>query len=330
MKEEENVRKKRIAAVILSFMLAMSLTVTSFAADIPQNAEVQTGSETTVEGGTADLENIQGEEGTVSSEDEEAPVVETPDTVEESTGEQETDETDEGNVAVASETSSEWTSSDFVYTELSQTLNGCDYTRQFTITGQAIAGFSEAGTKKLENNKNLVLPAVDDKGEKLVGVADGAFKSKELESVRFPEGMMVDYDDTVTNVVTRRGNFIIGSEAFAKNNLKSVYLPEGVIAVMPSAFKNNQLASVSLPHTIWWIENSSFAYNSLTTVGFPKTCDFQVQIHAFAFAHNNIKSVRLPDYTEVVEMKAFYWNPGMEECPADAPDKEQTDRKSVV
>ena len=218
MKEEENVRKKRIAAVILSFMLAMSLTVTSFAADIPQNAEVQTGSETTVEGGTADLENIQGEEGTVSSEDEEAPVVETPDTVEESTGEQETDETDEGNVAVASETSSEWTSSDFVYTELSQTLNGCDYTRQFTITGQAIAGFSEAGTKKLENNKNLVLPAVDDKGEKLVGVADGAFKSKELESVRFPEGMMVDYDDTVTNVVTRRGNFIIGSEAFAKNN----------------------------------------------------------------------------------------------------------------
>lgn len=324
MKEEENVRKKRIAAVILSFMLAMSLTVTSFAADIPQNAEVQTGSETTVEGGTADLENIQGEEGTVSSEDEEAPVVETPDTVEESTGEQETDETDEGNVAVASETSSEWTSSDFVYTELSQTLNGCDYTRQFTITGQAIAGFSEAGTKKLENNKNLVLPAVDDKGEKLVGVADGAFKSKELESVRFPEGMMVDYDDTVTNVVTRRGNFIIGSEAFAKNNLKSVYLPEGVIAVMPSAFKNNQLASVSLPHTIWWIENSSFAYNSLTTVGFPKTCDFQVQIHAFAFAHNNIKSVRLPDYTEVVEMKAFYWNPGMEECPADAPDKEQT------
>lgn len=328
-------KRKKFLRVILPLLLALSLSIPSYAAELPQQTQEDQTTESEVpvsgeedgqiEGGNE--ENVVPPQETENTEITENtgggynPTVEEPITDDE-TAQQDAEEEPSEDAKAASEIS-EWTSADFTYTELSQTLNGCDYTRQFIISGRAIAGFSEAGEKKLENNKNLVLPSVDDQGTKLVGVADGAFKSKGIESVKFPEGMMVDYDDTVTNVVTRRGNFIIGTEAFAKNSLKSVYLPEGVIAVMPSAFKNNQLASVSLPHTIWWIENSSFAYNNLTTVGFPKTCDFQVQIHAFAFAHNNIKSVRIPDYTEVVEMKAFYWNPGMEECPADAPEKEQ-------
>ena len=230
------------------------------------------------------------------------------------------DETEKKEV----KTSESWTAEDFTYTNMSQTLNGCDYTRQFVVAGRAIAGLSESGKEKAASNKNLVLPSKDTDGTTLVGVADGAFRGQGLTSVTFPTGMMVDYDDTVTHVVTRRGNFIIGSQAFANNKLTNVYLPEGVIAIMSSAFKNNEISNVSIPHTVWWVENSCFASNKLTTVGFPKTCDFQMQIHALAFAQNNIKSVRLPDYTEVVEKKAFYWNPGMEDCPAEAGEKEQS------
>lgn len=221
------------------------------------------------------------------------------------------------------EESVQWTPEDFVYSEMEQTLNGCDYTRQFVISGPVVSGFSESGEQKLETCKDLVLPSETEDGEKLVGVADGAFSNKGLTSVTFPEGMMVDYDDTVTHVVTKRGNYIIGAGAFSKNNLTELDLPEGVIAVMSTAFKHNQLTSVALPHTIWWIENSSFCNNELETVGFPKTCDFQVQIHAFAFSYNKIKAVTLPYYAEVVDKRSFYFNPGMEECGDDTPEKEK-------
>ncbi|MGN1166537.1 MAG: leucine-rich repeat protein [Lachnospiraceae bacterium] len=318
-------KKKKILSVILSLALSMSLTMTTFAGELPESVSETDRQEVIVNQdeskGFETEENLfDGEEETDSAEPEKVETEAIEETQEET--QEETEEetsTDESEVV-----SDKWTVSDFTYTTIEQTLNGCDYSREFQISGPAIAGFSESGEKKLEINKNLVLPSVNEEGEKLVGVAAGAFKDKGLESVKFPEGMMVDYDDTITNKVTKRGNFIIDTEAFAKNNLTSVTLPEGVIAVMSSAFKNNQLTRVSLPHTIWWIENSSFAYNNLTTVGFPKTCDFQLQIHAYAFAQNNIKSVRLPDYVEVVYKYAFVMNPGMEECPEEAPEKEKT------
>lgn len=238
------------------------------------------------------------------------------------TGE-ETGVTENTEAEAVSEEDVEWLSEDFTYTEMSKTLYGCDYTRQFTITGQAISGFSESGLEKLEKTTDLVIPSTDTEGNKLVGIADDAFREKGLTSVTFPTGMMVDYDDTITHAVTRRGNFIIGASAFYKNNLTEVTLPEGVIAVLPNAFMSNQLKKVSLPHTIWWIETQSFAQNELTTVGFPKTCDFQLEIHGMPFVQNNIRWVRLPDYVEVVNKHAFYFNPGMEDCPDNAPDDEK-------
>lgn len=327
-------KKKKLMSAILSLVLALSLSVTTIAADATLytgNLVAETYGEVQEE--NAENSDIEVTEETVEEsdnevkEENETTVQETEEVVETEVQPQEEGaelavQTVEEPEAVALN-ADEWTTSDFTYSEMTQKLNGCGYKRTITISGRVVAGFSESGLEKLKTNKDLVLPSTDDTGEILVGVADGAFKEKGLTSVKFPEGMMVDYDDTVTNVVTRRGNYIIGYEAFAKNELTSVNLPEGVIAVMSSSFVRNKLTSVTFPHTIWWIENSSFAYNQLTTVGFPKTCDFQLQIHAFAFSKNNIKSVRLPDYTEVVEKKAFYYNPGMEECPAEAGEKEQ-------
>lgn len=317
--------KRRVLAVFLTIALSVSICATTFAAELPQTQVENEAAENAQEEQKKDTVESQEE---VKKDNENDTVVEKDEIVEEKKAQDQDsqkDDTKKAEQKVAKEaTADQWTVEDFTYTEMEQTLNGCDYSRQFVIKGSAVAGFSESGLEKVKTNKNLVLPSVNDKGGKLVGVADNAFKEQELQSVKFPTGMMVDYNDTVTDgAVTRRGNYIIGSGSFAYNNLTDVYLPEGVIAIMPSAFKNNQIANVSIPHTVWWIENSCFAANNLTTVGFPKTCDFQLQIHALAFAQNKIKAVRLPDYCEVVEKKAFYWNPGMEDCPEEAPDKEK-------
>lgn len=111
-----------------------------------------------------------------------------------------------------------------------------------------------------------------------VGIADSAFKKQGIEKLTLPDGMMVDYNDTVTHVVTRRGNFLIGAGAFDGNELTSLDLPEGVIYIGPSSFARNKLKSVTIPHTFWWLENSAFAVNEITKVNFSKTCDFQAQI----------------------------------------------------
>lgn len=213
-----------------------------------------------------------------------------------------------------------WTPEDFTYVSYEKLLYGCDYTRQITIKGAAISGFSASGEAKLAQNKDLVIPAVDDEGDPIVGVAEGAFKDKGLTSVEFPTGMMVDYDDTITNKVTKRGNFIIAENAFSGNELTSVTLPEGVIACLPYAFNNNKIETVKLPKTIWWIETMAFANNRITTVNFPTTCDFQLEMHGMAFAKNFIKSVRLPDFTEVVNKDTFFLNTGKEPISDEAKD----------
>ena len=227
------------------------------------------------------------------------------------------------DVDVQSE-NSEWTAEDFTYGDYEKLLYGCDYERQITISGVAITGFSESGAAKVETNKDLVIPAADTEGNTIVAVGEGAFRDQGLTSVTFPTGMMVDYDDTVTNRVTKRGNFIIAESAFANNELTEVDLPEGVIAVLPSAFQMNKIETVSLPRTIWWLETQAFARNMITEVNFPTTCDFQLEMHGMTFANNFIESIRLPDFTEVVNKTVFAWNTGMEPLAEDAQESLKT------
>ena len=67
-------------------------------------------------------------------------------------------------------------------------MNGCDYTRDFLVQGIAVAGFSDAGLKKLESDKDLVIPAKDPNGTTIVGIANNAFKKQGIESLTLPEG----------------------------------------------------------------------------------------------------------------------------------------------
>lgn len=332
--------KKRCMAGFLSILLSLSLAVTSFAAGEQQMMTEETPaaefSEAEDQEMGAETERTEDLGDTASDGDtaEADPVIEeTEPATEETEPEGETIQPeeqpaeDEILTAAAEEQdtsgSAEWTAEDFTYTEMSERLYGCDYSREFVVSGTAVSGFSESGLEKLEKNKSLVIPAETPDGEKIMGVAPNAFSNQGITEVTFPEGAIVPYDDVVTHVVTRRGNFIIGDNAFYKNNLTRLVLPEGVIAVQTSAFKYNRLETVTIPSTIWWMENSCFANNNLSSVGFPATCDFQCEIHAFAFSENRITSVRLPDFTMVVEKKAFLFNPGVESVPDSAPSGEE-------
>lgn len=329
--------KRRFLAGLLAIALSISMSTTTFAAELPQEGTVQQSVEGAEEQVIVDADGMAEETAEGTSEDKtdgevDKPTVEADESQAEKPKETEKPVAFEGEKVEAktkeAETSA-WTAEDFTYEQMSVRLYGCDYSREFKVAGLAVSGFSETGVKKLETNKDLIIPAKSPDGTSVMGVTAGAFKEKGLTSVKFPEGCIVPYDDTVTHVVTERGNFIIGESAFAKNNLTEVSLPEGVIAVMTSAFDMNKLEKVTLPSTIWWIENFSFRSNNISTVNFPKTCTFQLEIHGSAFAKNNIKSVRLPDYTLVVNKHVFIYNPGMESVPSHAPSGE-SDMGGVV
>ena len=304
------VKKKRLIALILCLCMVFSSALSVSAAEISgTDADTEVTQEVEKTGDDKQAEDV-------TEEDKMEPVAE-PGTVDaaEEPAAQGADEID----------ASVWKVEDFTYTSYEKRLYGCDYSRDFTIKGSAIAGFSESGLAKLEKNKDLVLPATDDEGDTVVGVAPSAFTKKGLTSVQFPTGMMVDYNDTVTNgKVTKRGNFVIGENAFSGNELTSVTLPEGVIACLSNSFMGNKITTVKLPKTIWWLETQSFGRNLITTVNFPTTCDFQLEMHGMAFANNLITSVRLPDYTEVVNKDSFFWNPGKEPLANEAPDRYKT------
>ncbi|MDD7770311.1 leucine-rich repeat domain-containing protein, partial [Suipraeoptans intestinalis] len=226
--------------------------------------------------------------------------------------------------------SSPWQAEDFTYGMIEHTLSGCNYTREIQVQGTGILGLSDSGKEKIQVNKHLVLPGKAPSGETVVGVGPNAFAKMGIETITFPEDMMIPYDDTVTHTITRRGNFIIKSGAFSDNNLTAMDFPEGILFIDAAAFKNNRMTEVRFPHTLWMIGNQAFASNSLRQVQLPVTCDFQFQIDNMAFADNQIRSVTLPDYTEKVFMYSFFKNPGMEEIPAEAPDKVKAEGAGVV
>lgn len=315
-------KRKRLLTLILCLVMIFSSTFSVSAAEPVSTDNVAE----TVQQTESEEENTEAQEQENNQEqNQETEQVEKEDQEEDS---QKQSNTEAEQVAVQSDDmidASVWKVEDFTYTSYEKRLYGCDYSRDFVIKGSAIAGFSDSGLAKLEKNKDLVLPSTDDEGDPVVGVASNAFQKKGLTSVQFPTGMMVDYNDTVTNgKVTKRGNFVIGESAFAGNELTSVTLPEGVIACLSNSFMGNKITTVKLPKTIWWLETQSFANNRITTVNFPTTCDFQLEMHGMAFARNLIKSVRLPDYTEVVNKDTFFLNPGKEPLADEAPSKYKT------
>ena len=78
--------------------------------------------------------------------------------------------------------------------------------------------------------------------------------------------------------------------SFAKKNLTSVTIPDGVTSIGNNAFYSNQLTSVTLGHGVTAIGNSAFSENQLTSVTIP---DSVTTIDDDAFSFNQLTSVTL-------------------------------------
>jgi len=80
----------------------------------------------------------------------------------------------------------------------------------------------------------------------------------------------------------------IGSRAFERTGLASVFIPSGVTSIGANAFANNQLINVTIPNSVTSIGANAFANNRLIIVTIPNN---STSIGANAFVNNRADTV---------------------------------------
>lgn len=294
----------------LAFLLSAMMVATPFSAFAAEDGTAPADTDASAKAATEQsVENNQAKGKASVQEDAQLDENELPIVPGEGTGEEKKDETPASNA---------WEAADFTYGEWAIDKNDMlcpsnDSEAYLKTTVWVVTGLSDSGKAKLENNKDLVIPAKDSDGKKVQGVGKEAFKKMGLTSVQFPENVKTDNDTNWDSSVKERGDFFIGNLAFQGNNLKEVTLPEGVFYVATNGFSRNpNLKEVTFPSTIKLIGNSAFAACAIEKLNFSENTDFPLAIDNIAFFNNKIKSVWLPDKTEKVTNMAFRSNTGVE------------------
>lgn len=294
----------------LAFLLSAMMVATPFSAFAAEDGTAPADADAFGKAATEQsVENNQAKGKASVQEDAQLDENELPIVPGEGTGEEKKDETPASNA---------WEAADFTYGEWAIDKNDMlcpsnDNEAYLKTTVWVVTGLSDSGKAKLENNKDLVIPAKDSDGKKVQGVGKEAFKKMGLTSVQFPENVKTANDTNWDSSVKERGDFFIGNLAFQGNNLKEVTLPEGVFYVATNGFSRNpNLKEVTFPSTIKLIGNSAFAACAIEKLNFSENTDFPLAIDNIAFFNNKIKSVWLPDKTEKVTNMAFRSNTGVE------------------
>lgn len=294
----------------LAFLLSAMMVATPFSAFAAEDGTAPADDDASAKAATEQsVENNQAKGKASVQEDAQLDENELPIVPGEGTGEEKKDETPASNA---------WEAADFTYGEWAIDKNDMlcpsnDNEAYLKTTVWVVTGLSDSGKAKLENNKDLVIPAKDSDGKKVQGVGKEAFKKMGLTSVQFPENVKTANDTNWDSSVKERGDFFIGNLAFQGNNLKEVTLPEGVFYVATNGFSRNpNLKEVTFPSTIKLIGNSAFAACAIEKLNFSENTDFPLAIDNIAFFNNKIKSVWLPDKTEKVTNMAFRSNTGVE------------------
>lgn len=294
----------------LAFLLSAMMVATPFSAFAAEDGEAPADADASAKTATEQsVENNQAKGKASLQEDAQLDENELPIVPGEGTGEEKKDETPASNA---------WEAADFTYGEWTIDKNDMlcpsnDTEAYLKTTVWVVTGLSDSGKAKLENNKDLVIPAKDSDGKKVQGVGGSAFKSMGIKSVKFPENVKTANDTNWDSNVKERGDFFIGGLAFQSNNLEEVTLPEGVFYLARQAFaKNANLKKVTFPSTIKMIAQNAFGLGAIESLNFPETTDFPLVIDNAAFMSNKIKSVWLPDKTEKVTNMAFRSNTGVE------------------
>lgn len=294
----------------LAFLLSAMMVATPFSAFAAEDGAAPADADASAKTATEQsVENNQAKGKASVQEDAQLDENELPIVPGEGTGEEKKDETPASNA---------WEATDFTYGEWTIDHNDMvcpsnDTEAYLKTTVWVVTGLSDSGKAKLENNKDLVIPAKDSDGKKVQGVGKEAFKKMGLTSVQFPENVKTANDTNWDSSVKERGDFFIGNLAFQGNDLKEVTLPEGVFYVATNGFSRNpNLKEVTFPSTIKLIGNSAFAACAIEKLNFSENTDFPLAIDNVAFFSNKIKSVWLPDKTEKVTNMAFRNNTGVE------------------
>ncbi len=294
----------------LAFLLSAMMVATPFSAFAAEDGTAPADADASAKAATEQsVENNQAKGKASVQEDAQLDENELPIVPGEGTGEEKKDEPPASNA---------WEATDFTYGEwvIGGTDKICpsnDTEAYLKTTVWVVTGLSDSGKAKLENNKDLVIPAKDPDGKKVQGVGESAFKSMGIKSVKFPENVKTANDTNWDSNVKERGDFFIGGLAFQSNNLEEVTLPEGVFYLARQAFaKNANLKKVTFPSTIKMLASGAFGSCAIESLNFPETTDFPLVIDNGAFMVNKIKSVWLPDKTEKVSKQAFMKNTGME------------------
>ena len=294
----------------LAFLLSAMMVATPFSAFAAEDGTAPADADASAKAATEQsVENNQAKGKASVQEDAQLDENELPIVPGEGIGEEKKDETPASNA---------WEAADFTYGEwvIGGTDKICpsnDTEAYLKTTVWVVTGLSDSGKAKLENNKDLVIPAKDPNGKKVQGVGENAFKSMGIKSVKFPENVKTANDTNWDSNVKERGDFFIGGLAFQSNNLEEVTLPEGVFYLARQAFaKNANLKKVTFPSTIKMLASGAFGSCAIESLNFPETTDFPLVIDNGAFMVNKIKSVWLPDKTEKVSKQAFIKNTGVE------------------
>lgn len=188
----------------------------------------------------------------------------------------------------------------------------------------------ETGTiiKYIGSSKTVTIPEEID-GVKVEKIGDGAFASKELESITIANGVkkigeraflgnklksveipnsvtcidnLAFADSELTNVKFSKSLTYIGVEAFKDNKLEEVEIPNSVKNIDRSAFQNNKLTKANIPDNLEGIGYHAFANNQLEKVTIPGSLK---KVDNHAFADNQIKELVIQDGVEILYWSAF-------------------------
>ena len=271
-------KRRKILSILLAFILSISLTMPTFAAEIPQaeNELVDENDEEQIEESLEEPEeNKLTEESsvTVTSDKRDASVksIEARELVD---GDGENNEPREDSETVISKV------------------------EDFVIEGTVVKGFSESGLNKLEAIKDVVIPEKNAGGEAITEIAASAFKEKEIVSVVFPNTLET-----------------IGGTAFQTNSLKEIILPDSVKKVGDGAFATNpDIEKIKLSSAMEDIPKS-FAGMSATT-GMEKFTELDIPngvktIGDRAFTGHNLRALTIPESVETIGGNAFSQLPSL-------------------
>ena len=222
----------------------------------------------------------------------------------------------------------QWESDDFDYYDGFNSEKNQDVAR--------ILGFSEKGFKKLETNKNLLIPEFSKEGNPITEIGSNAFSHCNILSVNMPDSIEYigahafnnSFDSFgISRVIFSKNIKYIDQNAFSNNNLININLLESLTKICSSAFSNNKLTSINIPKNVTeiggsafrnnkieritfsdkltTIERNTFSNNRISNLTLPKNVK-EIQEHAFS--SNRIENLNLPKNLETIERNAFSWN----------------------